>query len=64
MKLKLGIPDTCINSYIKFQNVSSSFSSTNKFVNLIALLEWQFSSVLVLDSQIHIKLKTKSNLMK
>ena len=49
---------------IKFQNVSSSFNSTNKFVNLIALLESQFSSVLVPISKIHIKLKTKSNLMK
>ena len=64
MKLKLGKLDTCINSYIKFKNFSSSFNSTNKFMNLIALLESQFSSVLVFNSKIHIKLKTKSNLIK
>ena len=64
MKLKMEILDTCINSYITFHNFSSSFSGTNKFMNLIALLESQFSSVLVSDSKIHIKLKTKSNLMK
>ena len=64
MKLKLGILDTCINSYIKFQNVASSFNSTNKFINLIVLLESQFSSVLVSNSKIHIKLKIKSNLIK
>ena len=64
MKLKLGILDTCINSYIKSKNVSDSFNSTNKFMNPIALMESQFSSVLVFDSKIHIKLKTKSNLIK
>ena len=64
MQLKLEILDTYINFYIKFQNFSSSFGSTNNFVNLVALVESQFPSTIMLVSKIYIKLETKSNLMK
>ena len=48
MKLNLAIANTCINVYIKCCNVLSSFDSVNNFVNLVILLESQFSSALVL----------------
>ena len=64
MKLKLEVLDTYNNLCLKFQNCLSSFGTTKNFVNLVALLESQLSSAIVLVSKIHIKLKTKSNLMK
>ena len=64
MKLKLGILDIYINLHIKFHNFQSSFGGTNNLVNPIAMLESQFSSAVVSISKIHVKLKTKSNLMK
>ena len=57
MKLKLGILDTYINLHI-------NFGGTNNLMNPIAMQESQFSSAVVSISKIHIKLKTKSNLMK
>ena len=64
MKLKLGILETYIKLNISFHNFPSSFGVTNNLVNPIVMLELQFSSAVVSISKKHIKLKTKSNLMK
>ena len=63
MKLKLEILDKHINLYLKIHKFSSSFYGINNFVNLVILLEQQFSSATVSDSKIYIKSKMKSNLM-